>query len=97
LEIRGTQLLVDFKELTFGIGQIEPYFFSMAIFDSATNQRVTETFSFDLQDDQNASLLGISLVLFDVSFLIVNRKSCTQLQKQNKQFSVFPLVSLLII
>ena len=51
------------QELSFALGEVEPYFCSMTIFDISTNERISETFSFDFQTDVSSVLLGVQSVL----------------------------------
>jgi len=46
----GTQLLISAHQLRIGIGNVEPFFCSLALYDLKLGQRLTEDFHFDLND-----------------------------------------------
>jgi hypothetical protein len=54
--------MVTCKELSFALGEVEPYFCSMSVFDISSNERVSETFCFDFQNDVSSVLLGVQAV-----------------------------------
>ncbi|KAL6054781.1 dedicator of cytokinesis protein 7 isoform X5 [Balamuthia mandrillaris] len=57
---RATELLVVCKELSFALGEIEPFFASLMLFDVQTKQRLSESFHFNLNSPSILSLLSPS-------------------------------------
>ncbi len=54
--------MVECKEFSFELNDLEPYFISVAIYDIEKGARVTEEFHFDLMDDVSSHLMGIQKV-----------------------------------
>lgn len=52
------RFLVNPTSLTFKIGNIEPYFLSMYLYDTNKRVRISETYFFDLNDDEILNLIG---------------------------------------
>lgn len=52
------QFIVEPRSLSFQIGNIEPYFLSMVLFDMAKKTRLSETFYFDFNDDETIKMIG---------------------------------------
>lgn len=53
---------VELKELTFGLGEVEPLFLSLLVFDVKSKKRITETFHFQMNSDFTLSLVGVTPV-----------------------------------
>jgi len=49
---------VEIKELAFGLGETEPLFLSLLVFDMRSKKRVTETFRFQQNSDFSFTLIG---------------------------------------
>lgn len=59
-ELAGTQveLFVEVKELSFELGDIEPFFGTLALYDVKKKIKLSENFNFDVNSNQSIELLG---------------------------------------
>ncbi len=61
---RGVQIMVDVKQLTFYLGDIEPFFCSSAAYDVAKKKKISENFYFDLNNDEQTKLIEEHMVRY---------------------------------
>eukprot|EP01087_Luapelamoeba_hula_P013453 TRINITY_DN3839_c4_g1_i2.p1 TRINITY_DN3839_c4_g1~~TRINITY_DN3839_c4_g1_i2.p1 ORF type:complete len:1930 (-),score=376.88 TRINITY_DN3839_c4_g1_i2:62-5851(-) len=57
---RGLEFLIHAKELSFPLGEIEPFFCSLVLMDISKKQRISEAFHFDLNSEPLKKLLATS-------------------------------------
>ena len=51
-------ILVEVKELSFALGDIEPFFGSLSLYDIKKKQKISENFHFDVNSEQTIEMLG---------------------------------------
>eukprot|EP01119_Soliformovum_irregulare_P021573 TRINITY_DN7210_c0_g1_i1.p1 TRINITY_DN7210_c0_g1~~TRINITY_DN7210_c0_g1_i1.p1 ORF type:complete len:1800 (-),score=546.30 TRINITY_DN7210_c0_g1_i1:194-5593(-) len=56
--IRGLQMLIEVKELSFSLGKIEPFFGALALYDIRKKLKLSETYHFDINSDAMSDMLG---------------------------------------
>jgi hypothetical protein len=55
----GTRFWVEPKELTFNLGNVEPFFCTMALYDLNKKTRISENFYYDINTDDNSRMLAV--------------------------------------
>lgn len=58
-ELIGTQIMVEPSDLTFDVGVHEPFFGTMALYDLKRREKLSESWSFDLNPSSITELLGV--------------------------------------
>jgi hypothetical protein len=83
--------MIEVKSLTFMLGEVEPFFAKLALFDVSKKSRISENFYFDMNSKKIRDLLGNHLVPFQLEKkLIENRNQSTLKQKLFTQYFQFP-------
>jgi len=62
LESSSTQLLFEAKDLKFQLGEIEPFFCTLALYDLKSKKKLTEDFQFDVNTANTSALIQHVLV-----------------------------------
>eukprot|EP01114_Cavostelium_apophysatum_P014035 TRINITY_DN3531_c0_g1_i2.p1 TRINITY_DN3531_c0_g1~~TRINITY_DN3531_c0_g1_i2.p1 ORF type:complete len:2047 (-),score=557.52 TRINITY_DN3531_c0_g1_i2:8-6148(-) len=58
---QSSRYVIECKELVFGLGEVEPLFCSIFIFDAKKKRRASETFHFSLNGNATLNIAGTSL------------------------------------
>lgn len=69
---RPFEFVFEIKNLNFFLGELEPFYARLFLFDVSTKKRISENFYFDLNTKKIRDLLGNHLVNFnEYSFIIL--------------------------